>query len=170
MKIILIGCPGSGKSTLTRRMNEVLHYPVLHLDAIYHIDNTHHITRDELKEKVFTFARKHKNWIIDGNYKNSLQQRVDLADTIILLDIATEICLENAKKRTQSVHQSDMAEGFDTTKINDGFLELIENFKNKILPEMMEVLNSATGKKIVILKNYQEVDDFVTHLEQTGTI
>ena len=170
MKIILIGCPGSGKSTLTRRMNEILNYPVLHLDSIYHIDNTHHITREELKAKVAEFAASHENWIIDGNYKNTIPQRVELADTIILLDIDTETCLANAQKRTTEEHQTDMAQGFDISVINDGFLELIERFKREILPEIMEVLNSAQNKKIIILKNYAEVDALIEKLKQTGSL
>ena len=41
-KIIVIGCPGSGKSTMTFKMCVKLNYPVLHLDKIYHIDNNNH--------------------------------------------------------------------------------------------------------------------------------
>ncbi len=170
MKIILIGCPGSGKSTLTRRMNEILHYPVLHLDSIYHIDNIHHITREELKQKVANFASENENWIIDGNYKNTIPQRVELADTIILLDIATEVCLANAQKRTKQEHQTDMAKGFDISKINDGFLEFIEKFKNEIFPEILQNLQSAKGKKVILLKNYDEVDALVERLKKDGTL
>lgn len=169
MKIILIGCPGSGKSTLTRRMNEILHYPVLHLDSIYHIDNTHHITREELKQKVANFASENENWIIDGNYKNTIPQRVELADTIILLDIATEVCLANAQKRTKQKHQTDMAKGFDISKINDGFLEFIEKFKNEIFPKILQIVNSAKGKKLILLKDYSEVDALVERLKKNGT-
>lgn len=170
MKIILIGCPGSGKSTLTRRMNEILHYPVLHLDSIYHIDNTHHITRDELRQKVAEFALSHENWLIDGNYRSTIPERVELADTIIIMDIDTEICLANAQKRAKMEHQTDMAQGFDISKISDGFLEFIENFKNQILPEIMEILKNAKDKKVVILKNYEEVDELIEKLKQTETL
>ena len=48
MKIIVIGCPGAGKSTLTKRINELLCYPVMHLDKIYHLEDKTHITREDL--------------------------------------------------------------------------------------------------------------------------
>lgn len=167
MRIILIGCPGSGKSTLTRRMNEILQYAVLHLDSIYHIDNTHHITRDELRQKVSEFANSHENWIIDGNYKSTIPERVELADTIILLDIDTKTCLANAQKRATLEHQTDMAKGFDISKISDGFLEFIDSFKNETMPEIMEILKKTKNKNIIILKNYDEVDALIEKLRKT---
>lgn len=164
MKIILIGCPGSGKSTLTRRMNEILHYPVLHLDQIYHLDNEHHITREELKTKVEEFAAQNENWIIDGNYKSTIAHRINLCDTVILLDIDTKTCLENAKKRAMAEHQNDMAKGFDISKLNDGFLEFIESFKTEVLPEIKDLLKNTVGKEVITLTNYKEVDKFIENL------
>ena len=34
-KIIVIGCPGSGKSTLSKKLNEILGIPVVYLDMLY---------------------------------------------------------------------------------------------------------------------------------------
>ena len=81
-KIIVIGCPGSGKSTLTFKLVEMLNYPVLHLDKIYHIDNDNHISRAELMERVEKFANEHENWIIDGNYISSIEQRIKICNTV----------------------------------------------------------------------------------------
>ncbi len=170
MKIIIIGCPGSGKSTLTRKLCEMLNYPVLHLDKIYHIDNERHITREELKEKVYSFATENKDWIIDGNYKATISQRVELADTVILLDMDTKICLENAKKRATQEQREDIAKGFNIKIINDGFLEFIESFKKDTLPEIMKCLKEAKNKNIIILRNYEDVDSLLTKLKTTGKL
>ena len=87
MKIIIIGCPGAGKSVLTKRINDFLCYPVLHLDKIYHTGGKSHIIRDELVARVSDFASIHEKWIIDGNYISTLEMRAKLADTIIVLGI-----------------------------------------------------------------------------------
>lgn len=52
MKIIVIGCPGSGKSVLVKRLNEILNLPVLHLDKIYHTSRKTHLSREMLVKKV----------------------------------------------------------------------------------------------------------------------
>ena len=67
MKIIIIGCPGAGKSILTRQINEFLNYPVLHLDKVYHTKGKEHISSEELVNKIDNFTKEHSKWIIDGN-------------------------------------------------------------------------------------------------------
>lgn len=164
-KIIVIGCPGSGKSTITFKMKDMLNYPVLHLDKIYHIDNNNHITREELVEKVEEFAKSHDNWIIDGNYISTVEQRVRLADTVILLDFDTDICIQNAINRSKKERTADLAEGFDNSKIKDEFIEFISNFKTNTLPKIMDILKKYEGEKnIVILRSYSEIDTFLDSL------
>ena len=163
-KIIIIGCPGSGKSTMTFKLKDKLNYPVLHLDQIYHIDNENHITREELVEKVEEFAQANENWIIDGNYVSTVEQRVKLADTIVLLDYDTDLCVSNAIGRTKKERGADMAKGFDNSKIKDEFIEFIKSFKTNTLPRIMAVLENYTDKNIVILKNYDEADRFIESL------
>lgn len=165
-KIIIIGCPGSGKSTISFKLEKILNYPVLHLDKIYHIDNNNHISREELIEKVDTFAKNNDNWIIDGNYISTVEQRIQLADTIILLDIETNICIENAINRSKKERTADMADGFDNSKIQNEFIEFIKNFKTNSLPKIMFLLEKyKNNKKVVIFKTYDEIDKFLSNLK-----
>ena len=66
-KIIVIGCPGSGKSTFSRSLSEKLNIPLYHLDMMYWnadrttVDKAVFLSR--LKEVIAT-----DEWIIDGNY------------------------------------------------------------------------------------------------------
>ena len=63
-KIMIIGSPGSGKSTLSRKLKEILGIPVLHLDYIYHIDNNNQISREELKSTIKEFVTNNESFII----------------------------------------------------------------------------------------------------------
>jgi adenylate kinase family enzyme len=170
MKFIIIGSPGAGKSVLTRRINEFLGYPVMHLDKVYHTGSKTHITRDELIKKVNDFANTHDKWIIDGNYISSLDMRIRLADTIVLLNIPTDVCLSNAYKRAEeSINQGrnreDMAEGFDYTLTED-FVNFIKNFQVDVLPIIKEILKRYCDKKIKIINSYTELEEFITSLKK----
>lgn len=147
-------------------MKEKLRCPVLHLDKIYHIDNERHISRDELMRQVEEFAVNNEEWIIDGNYISSVEQRVKLADTVILLDIDAKTCVDNAVARTKKDRSADMAAGFDNTKIQDGFLEYIMNFKKDKLPVIMDILEKYDNEKnIIILRSYEEIAKFLEDLD-----
>lgn len=170
MRIIIIGCPGAGKSVLTRRINEFLSYPVMHLDKVYHTGGKSHITREELIKKVEEFANSHERWIIDGNYVSTLEMRTQLADTIVVLNIPSETCLENAYSReahciNQGTNREDMAEGFDGT-MTEEFVTSIKNFEKDTLPRIKEVLKKYKEKNVVFINNYIELEDFVGWLKQ----
>lgn len=170
MKIIIIGCPGAGKSVLTRRMNEFLAYPVMHLDKIYHTGGKSHITREELIIKVNDFVSNHDKWIIDGNYIGTLEMRVKLADTIILMKIPPKICVANAYKRAEDsskhdVKRDDMAEGFDET-ITEDFINFIENFETDTMPRIIEIVEKYPGKSIKIIHTYGELEEFIENFRK----
>jgi len=166
-RIIVIGCPGSGKSTLTFKLQNILKYPVMHLDKVYHIDNDTRISTEELIEKVNEFASSNNDWIIDGNYITTMEQRIILADTIILLDIDSNICVQNAISRSKKERQEDMAVGFDVSKISQDFLNYIAKFKETTLPKIMELYEKYKNtKRFIILKSYKDIDDYISKLQK----
>lgn len=169
MKMLVIGCPGAGKSILTGRINEFLHFPVMHLDKAYYTgEGKSHITKEDLVAKIYEFSNENDNWIIDGNYIGTLEIRVKLADTIILLDIPSDICLANACKRAEesiknNKNRDDMAEGFDET-ITEDFADFIKNFRKDTLPRIKTILENQNNKNIIVLNNYDDIEDFIKSL------
>ena len=166
-KIIVIGCPGSGKSTMVFKMQDILKdYAVLHLDKVYHIDNNTRISSEELLKIIRDFAKNNEKWIIDGNYISSMEERITLADSVILLDIDTNTCIQNAINRSKKARTPDMAEGFDVSIMKDDSLDFIAKFKNETLPKIMDLYQKYKDKKqFVILHNYKEVDEFLNNLK-----
>ena len=84
-KVIVIGCPGSGKSSFARALRQKTGIPLYYLDRMYwNADRT-------TVEKSLFYARlsavlEEDAWIIDGNYASTMQQRIQACDTIIFLD------------------------------------------------------------------------------------
>ena len=70
-KIIVIGCPGSGKSTFSRKLSKKTGLPLIHLDMLFW--NSDKTTVDKI-----TFIKRLENalggeeWIIDGNYSSTI--------------------------------------------------------------------------------------------------
>ena len=68
-----------------------------------------------------------------------MEERITLADSVILLDIDTNTCIQNAINRSKKARTPDMAEGFDVSIIKDDFLDFIAKFKNETLPKIMDL-------------------------------
>ena len=162
-KIIVIGCPGSGKSTFSIKLAEMLNYPVLHIDKIYHIDNETNIGREELIKQTILFAENNGKWIIDGNYKGTIDLRIDLCDTIVLFNIDTNSCLKNVRHRSEHGRVA-MAENFDVTKTDHNFIDFIKEFKESHYPVIIQKAK-ASNKHLVIFDNYDEMNSFIDELK-----
>ena len=165
---MIIGCPGSGKSRLSKLLGKQLNLPVLHLDYIYHIDNFKHISRNELKTMVESFATTNDEFIIDGNYGSTMEWRLQYCDTIILLDMDTSICVENVMKRMDEASRDDMAPGFDISIMDEDFLEYVKNFRKDKIPGIKELLLKY-HKNTVVLQDYKEIDSFLKENKKTIT-
>jgi adenylate kinase family enzyme len=85
-RICILGGSNSGKSTLAKRLGDKLDCPVLYMDKIAHIPGSNWV-RDSIEET----GRKHDefitqpSWIVEGTYGRYLKQRLEAADTVIIM-------------------------------------------------------------------------------------
>lgn len=98
-KIVIVGCPGAGKSTAGRRLAELTGIPLVHLDLHYWrpgwIRPDNEIWRAKVQELI-----DEPRWIMDGNYSGTLDLRLAAADTLIHLDFSTVLCAQRVARRT----------------------------------------------------------------------
>lgn len=139
MKIIVIGCPGSGKSTFSQRLNDVLNIPLFHLDMLYHNPDCTHISKGELEEKLKKIFKENHEWIIDGNYQRTLEMRMKECDTIFLLDYPIEVCLAGAESRVGK-KRDDLP--WVEEKLDDEFKQVILNFSKEKLPQIYDLIEN----------------------------
>ena len=66
-RIVILGTTGSGKTTLSRRLSQLLSVPTIELDAIRHGPNWVETPDDIFRERIAT-SLSAEGWIVDGNY------------------------------------------------------------------------------------------------------
>ena len=170
-KIVIIGSPGAGKSTLARKLGRKLQIPVVHLDRKFWLPGwieKPRNTRIEILEKI---VRK-KQWIIEGTYLSSSEPRLNAADTIIFLDIDPATCLQRIIKRhfeCQDQHRHDLKEGCHDK------LTLIRILKVLVFPirgrrTLNKKLSNYKSKHIIRLRSTIEVEAFLTQLESQTNV
>ena len=158
MKVIVIGCPGAGKSTFSQKLSKIWNLPLYHLDMLYHNSDGSHISKEKLEEKLKEIF-KNDNWIIDGNYQRTLEMRMKECDTIFLLDYPIEVCLAGAESRI-GTKRNDLPWVED--KLDEEFKNSILNFSKEKLPQIYLLLDKyRDDKKIIVFKSREEADKFI---------
>jgi hypothetical protein len=92
-KIVVIGSAGSGKSTFAQALSEKLQIEVIHLDRHFWQPGWKERPRAARIAILQNLVRDKGQWIIEGTYLSSSDDRLQAADTIIFLDIPRLLCL-----------------------------------------------------------------------------
>ena len=158
-KIIVIGCPGSGKTTFAEKLRKKTGLPLYYLDAIWHKPDRTHISRDEFDMRIDEILSL-DSWIIDGNYQRTMEQRIDACDTVILFDLPVDICLDGAISRLGK-GRYDIP--WIDTQLDPTLKVAIEEFSTKNLPIIYRMLGKyKNSKKIIIFKSREDADYFLS--------
>lgn len=167
MKIAIIGYSGSGKSTLAKKLSEIYNCPLLYLDTIQFEANWKIRDIDEGRLMVGEFL-KNDSWIIDGNYREFLQEkRLQDTDKIIFMNFPRRICFPQAFKRYlhyKNKTRESMADGCNE-KFDLEFIKwlLFEGRKKSIKNHYNEICKCYKDK-ITIFRNNKDVENFLASL------
>lgn len=158
LKIIIIGSPGSGKSTFARKLRDITNLPLYYLDMLWHKKDRTNISREEFDEKLEKILKKDK-WIIDGNYQRTIEMRLKECDTVFLMDYPLEVCLSGAEERVGKKRE-DLP--WIEEKIDEEFKQIIVDFSKNKLPQIYKLLEKyQKNKNIVIFKSREEADNYI---------
>jgi adenylate kinase family enzyme len=159
-KVLVIGCPGSGKSTFSRALHSALGLPLYHLDMLYWNADKTTVEKSVFLQRLEEALKKDR-WIIDGNYLSTMELRLKNCDTVIFLDYPPSLCIEGVKKRLGKP-RSDMP--WVETEEDEEFMDFIKSFEEKSRPEVMKLLEKYKEKKILVFRSRKEQDEFLKGL------
>lgn len=164
-RILVIGSPGSGKSTFSRKFAEITGIPLVHLDKEF----WNYGWVETPKEK---WIKKQENiisgdeWIIDGNYGSTMDIRIEKADTIICFDLKRIVCIMRYFKRVAvniGKTRSDMPAGCPE-HLDFEFMKYIWNFPKVSGRKNLTRLQKCSDKHIIIFKKRNDADKYIDEI------
>ena len=156
-KVIVIGCSGSGKSTVSRTLHNKTGIPLYHLDMMYWNADKTTVEKSVFLERLSDVLEKDE-WIIDGNYSSTMELRMVACDTVIFLDYTLDVCLDGIRER-RGKPRSDMP--WIETEEDSEFIEFIKNYNEQQKPKVLELLKKYSDKNIIILESREQADAFL---------
>jgi len=163
-RVLVIGSAGAGKSTLSRTLATITGLPLIHLDAEFWQAGWRETPREEWKPRVAELLRGDR-WIMDGNYGGTLPERIDAADTVLVLALPRLQCLMRVIRRSmrwRGKARPDLHPGCPEQLPDYAFLSWIWSYPRVKLPGILEQLRVHDGKKtVVVMRTSAEVENYL---------
>jgi adenylate kinase family enzyme len=169
-RVSVRGTSGSGKTTTSRRLAELLGVPFIELDALHHGPNWAEPTPEEFRARVeAAIVEAPDGWVIDGSYASKLGDLVlERADTLVWLDLPLHVCLRRLWRRTwgRIIRREDLWSG-NRESIYTAFVMKDSLFAWTIKQHrpgrrrLLERIGRNPHLEVVQLHSAREVEDFL---------
>lgn len=166
-RVLVIGSPGAGKSTLAAQIARRTDLPLVHMDQLAWEPGWVEASREAL-DAAIRAAIARPRWVIDGNYGRTLPLRLTRADTVIDLKLPTGLCLWSILRRAlrhRGGTRFDMAPGCPE-RLDWEFLVYTARFGGSGRRNIERSLAGFAGERIT-LHSRREVGAFLSALEPT---
>lgn len=166
-KVLVIGCPGSGKSTFARALGKITGLPVIHLDRLNWREDATNVPREVFLARLEE-ALRGESWIIDGNYGATLEKRLKACDTVFFLDLDVGTCLEGVRLR-KGQPRSDLP-WLEPEADDLEFLEFIRNYPVNDRPRVLAMLKQYQDKRQFAFTSHAQMAAWLAGLEAQGSL
>ena len=160
-RVVIVGSGGAGKSRLASELGRRTGLPVVHLDHHFWHPGWVETPRDEwraVQQELFAGDE----WIADGNYSATLDERLPRADTVVFCDFPTWRTLPRVLRRTLANRgRAVQAEGCPE-RLDPQFLWWVARYRYRSRPRVVRAIDElAPGASVHVLRSPRAVDAFL---------
>ena len=172
----IIGTSGSGKSTFSRKLAEILSLPYVELDQVFWQPNWKHLSDEELFRQVNKITEK-DSWVLDGNYSRTTAIKWARVECVVWLDHSFGVTVYRALKRAinRAATKRELWPGTGNTESfrvsffskDSVILWTLQNYyKNKKKYSLAMNDERYRGIKFVRLCSQADANDFISDLNR----
>ncbi|MDN6656978.1 MAG: AAA family ATPase, partial [Staphylococcus simulans] len=164
-RILVIGSPGTGKSTFAKQLSQKMNIPVFHLDKLFWKNDHETINQEEFIKQIEKVIAENEYWIIDGNYRDTLPLRLEQAELVIWLKAPRWKCILNVVKRYFRLLKNEDTGG-NPKSMRLEFVKYIWDFPMNHFPSIIQAkTNSLNRAKWIELNGFKEMKHFMRESE-----
>ena len=160
-RILVIGCPGAGKTYFAKALSKLIDIPVIHMDNLYWNKDRTSASKEELENKLLPYLKEEK-WIIDGNYHETLKQRLEYATDVFFLNMPRETCIEGILERIDQPR--DDIPWIETKKDAIELIEWTIDYESRTKEDEERLLKKYKKVNVHILRTREEVNKYLLSL------
>lgn len=167
-RVAVVGSGGAGKTTFAVAFSEATRLPVVHLDEHFWSPGWIESDPEEWRDRQAGLLSGNR-WIVDGNYGNTLDLRLGLADTIIWFDFSRYVCLLGAVRRTLLNFGRPMQAAGCPERFDREFYEWIWKYPRESRPKLVEAMaRYGPGADVLRFRSRREVREFLRSLQNSS--
>ena len=157
-RVLILGCPGSGKSTFARALAARTGLPLIHLDSVWWRADGSHISRDEFDRALSELLAGEK-WIMDGDYSRTYEVRLRAADTVIFLDYPEDVCMAGIVGRLGE-ERPDMP--WTESALDPELVAMVKNYARDNRPVLLDLLRRYADRQVLVFTDRTRADRWLS--------
>ena len=159
-RILVLGCPGSGKSTFARALHERTGLPLICLDNLWWRADGTHISRAEF-DRALAELLAGEQWIMDGDYSRTYEVRIRASDTVIFLDYPEDVCMAGITARVGQ-QRPDMP--WTESTLDPELVAMVQNYARDNRPVLLSLLQKYPEKQVITFSSRAEANRWLSQI------